>query len=96
MKRCPMSKVRRNLTPEDIAARVKMKQCECYAHGESECVCGAWAENTKEREKAIWNAAIDKAVEVAKKTFTACSKNPTSAPCNKIIAEELKKLKEDI
>ena len=78
---------------ENLALRVKMKQCECYAHGESECTCGAWTESTKEREKAIWNAAIDKAVEVVESKGIRGDINPLYVL---YLAEELNKLKENI
>lgn len=56
--------------------------------------CADMADAFDDGYKRGFNAAIDKAVEVAKKTFTACSKNPTATPCNEMVAEELKKLKE--
>lgn len=82
------------------------KKCNCFAHGESECTCGAWTENTKEHEKAIWNAAIDKAVEVVERAnnfLDALNQNEVwNLACRqadrklRAVIEELKKLKEDI
>jgi len=41
------------------------------------------------RESQTRIKGLKEAVEIASKTFTACSKNPTSMPCNKIVAKAI-------
>lgn len=66
------------------------KRCDCFAHGESECVCGAW-ERLDDNYCKGWNAAIDKAVEVVESKGIRGDINPLYVL---YLAEELNKLKE--
>jgi len=68
------------------------KRCDCFAHGESECVCGAW-ERLDDNYCKGWNSAIDKAVEAVESKGIRGDINPLYVL---YLAEELKKLKEDI
>lgn len=81
------------------------KKCDCFAHGEAECVCGAW-EQLDDNYCNGWNAAIDKAVEVvesANNFLDALNQNEVwNISCRqadrklRAVIEELNKLKENI
>lgn len=81
------------------------KKCNCFAHGESECVCGAW-ERLDDNYCKGWNSAIDKAVEVVERAnnfLDALNQNEVwNLACRqadrklRAVIEELNKLKENI